>query len=75
MFAEAYSDVLNNGNSARPYSKALVEAYSEYLNEYNAIFDNEINRIRRQFNNNNFIKNLRNMIIDMLERFYHIFKN
>lgn len=60
MFAEAYSDVLNNGNSARPYSKALVEAYSEYLNEYNAIFDNEINRIRRQFNNNNFIKNLRN---------------
>lgn len=61
MFAEAYSDVLNNGNSARPYSKALVEAYSEYLNEYNAIFDNEINRIRKQFNNsNNFIKNLRN---------------
>lgn len=60
MFAEAYSDVLSNGNSARPYSKALVEAYSEYLNEYNAIFDNDINRIRKQFNNNNFIKNLRN---------------
>ena len=60
MFAEAYTDVLYNGDSARPFSKALVNAYSEYLNEYNAIFDSDINRVRRQFNNNNFIDNLRN---------------
>lgn len=60
MFAEAYTDVLYNGDSAKPYSKALVEAYSEYLNEYNAIFDSEINRVRKQFNNSSFINNLRN---------------
>lgn len=60
MFAEAYTDVLYNGDSARPYSKALVEAYSDYLNEYNAIFDSGINRVRKQFNNNSFINNLRN---------------
>lgn len=59
MFAEAYTDVLYNGDSARPYSKALVDAYSEYLNEYNAIFDSGINRTRRRFNNNSFIDNLR----------------
>lgn len=60
MFAEAYTDVLDNGKSARPVSKALVKSYSEYLNEYKKIFDSDINRTRRQFlNNNNFIENLR----------------
>lgn len=60
MFAEAYTDVLHNGDSARPFSKSLVKAYADYLNEYNAIFDSEVNRVRKQFDNrNNFINNLR----------------
>ena len=60
MFAEAYTDVLYNGESARPFSKRLIEAYADYLNEYNAIFDSEVNRTRKRFDSsNNFIKNLR----------------
>lgn len=59
MFAEAYTDVLYNGDSARPFSKEIVEAYIDYLNEYNNIFGDEKERIRRQFNNNSFIDNLR----------------
>lgn len=64
MFAEAYTDVLYNGDSARPFSKALVKAYSDYLNEYNAIFGSKLDRIKRQFGNSSdtFVNNLRNSV-------------
>lgn len=38
VFAEAYSDVLYNGENANPYSKEIIRLYNDYINDYNETF-------------------------------------
>lgn len=38
VFAEAYTDVLYNGENASPYSKELIRLYNDYINDYNKTF-------------------------------------
>lgn len=70
LFAEAYTDVLYNGNDAAPYSKELIKLYVDYINDYNNTFKdwNSINRtlnmsrdelFRLLNDKESFIRNLR----------------
>ena len=70
LFAEAYTDVLYNGNDAAPYSKELIKLYVDYIIDYNNTFKdwNSINRtlnmsrdelLRLLNDKESFIRNLR----------------
>lgn len=68
VFAEAYTDVLYNGDSAQPYSKELVKLVSEYSSDYDNsplskrfIQDNGLLNLPRTNNQSEFINNLRKM--------------
>lgn len=61
LFAEAYTDVHYNGDSAKPYSKEIVRLFSDYLSNYDKVFANDVERERKRIDNsrNKFVNNLR----------------
>lgn len=63
VFAEAYTDVLYNKDSASNYSKELMKLYTNYVNDYNKTFNTKID-LRQlpttfEFGKNAFVDNLR----------------
>lgn len=74
VFAEAYTDVLYNKNNANPYSKELINLYTEYVNDYEEAFGKRDNKNIDSFkmalgilpplrDEENFIKKLRTLKI------------
>lgn len=44
VFAEAYTDVLYNGDKANQYSKELMRLYTDYVNDYEKTFGKNSNK-------------------------------